>query len=82
MRARSSVPPPGGLSQLERAVQRADAVAEAADPAPAAVRLRAADAVVGHLDREDSWSTAAMRTRASTARACLTVFVSASETKK
>ena len=43
------VPPPGGLSTTQAAVERLDAVAQPAQPGP--VGVGAADAVVGDLDR-------------------------------
>ena len=80
MCARSSVPPPGGLSTSSAPSRARDAVAETAQAA-AGGGLRTPHAVVGDLDRQLTVE-APMLTVAELASACLTTLVSASETKK
>ena len=80
IRARMSVPSPRGEFDLERAVERADAVLEPAQPAPAG-GVRAAHAVVAHLDHRAA-VLAPHLDPAYVACAYLATFVSASATTK
>ena len=66
-------------SRREPAVERRDAVGEAAQ-ARAACGIGAADAVVGDLDHDAAVVARDARRRPPTRRACLTTFVSASAT--
>ena len=81
IRARMSVPSPRGELDLERAVERADAVPSPRSPLPAG-RVRAADAVVADVDRRRSRSRAAPPRARTSRSAYLATLVSASATTK
>ena len=79
--ARTSVPSPGGLVTLSEPSQRADPVAQAAQPG-AGAGPRAADAVVAHLDHERAVLARDAHASRGVARAYFATLVSASETVK
>ena len=81
IRARTSVPAPRRALDLERAVERADAVGEAAQPGPAA-GVRAADAVVADVDHRVAVLAPRRRPARASRSAYLATLVSASATTK